>query len=70
MRIHHGDRSQLAIEDLIKVIIAKSGKLYLLYRNKEGVKGIVEFSQVETNSIFQARLGIERVDDESLWRIF
>lgn len=70
MLIHHEDMTRLGIEIVVRVVVGKTGKLYLLYKSpKAGAKGIVELSQVETNKIFTA-LTQERVDDESIWRIF
>jgi hypothetical protein len=70
MRIHHGDRSELAVEHLKKALLGKSGRLYMLYQDENGVKGIVEFSILETNKIFQTRLMPTRVDDAQLWQMF
>jgi len=71
MIIHHQDGSRLAVETVVKILMGKSGRMYLCYKAPEsGAKGIVEFSVKETEQISQLRLSIERVDDESLWRIF
>ena len=70
MRIHHQDGSELAIENIQRVVKGKTGRMYMLYETPSGSKRIVEFSIEETAMIRGSRFEILEVPDTTLWQQF